>query len=162
MKSLRDGARMKSECLSTDGMKFKIENLGPILEAELELGNLTIIAGRNNTGKTHVAHALFGFLKKIDSWISDYCSPKILEKYFYDIGVGSIQGAIHEALESGEYRIMVKNEAVEMFRKNLLEGAIRSYSKKGLKEVFNYGNGLYHGSSIEMNSGALPPIGPCL
>ena len=44
-------------------MKFIFKNLGPINEAELELGDLTIIAGRNNTGKTYVAYALYGFLK---------------------------------------------------------------------------------------------------
>ena len=32
-------------------MKFRFKNLGPIKEADLELGDLTIIAGRNNTGK---------------------------------------------------------------------------------------------------------------
>ncbi len=45
-------------------MKFIFKNLGPINEAELEVGDLTIIAGRNNTGKTYVAYALYGFLKK--------------------------------------------------------------------------------------------------
>ena len=46
-------------------MKFVFKNLGPINEAELELGDLTIIAGRNNTGKTYVAHTLYGFLKSV-------------------------------------------------------------------------------------------------
>ena len=32
-------------------VKFQFRNLGPIKEAELELGELTIVAGRNNTGK---------------------------------------------------------------------------------------------------------------
>ena len=45
-------------------MKFRFKNLGPIKHAELELGDLTIIAGRNNTGKTHLAYALYGFLKR--------------------------------------------------------------------------------------------------
>ena len=40
-------------------MKFVFKNLGPIHEAELELGDLTIIAGRNNTGKTYVAYTLY-------------------------------------------------------------------------------------------------------
>ena len=43
---------------------FRFQNLGPIKEAELELGDLTIIAGRNNTGKTYIAYALYGFLKR--------------------------------------------------------------------------------------------------
>lgn len=44
-------------------MKFVFKNLGPMHKAELELGDLTIIAGQNNTGKTYVAYALYGFLK---------------------------------------------------------------------------------------------------
>ena len=45
-------------------MKFRFKNLGPIEQADLELGDLTIIAGRNNTGKTYLAYALYGFLKR--------------------------------------------------------------------------------------------------
>lgn len=43
-------------------MKIAIKNLGPIKQAELTLGDLTIICGKNNTGKTYVTYALFGFL----------------------------------------------------------------------------------------------------
>ena len=45
------------------GMKFAFENLGPIGKAEMELGDLTVIAGRNNTGKTYLAHTIYGFLR---------------------------------------------------------------------------------------------------
>lgn len=43
-------------------MKISIKNLGPIKQAEFTLGELTIICGRNNTGKTYATYALFGFL----------------------------------------------------------------------------------------------------
>ena len=43
-------------------MKFTFENLGPVKKAELELGDLTIISGLNNTGKTNIVYALYGFL----------------------------------------------------------------------------------------------------
>ena len=49
-------------------MKFVFKNLGPISEAELELGDLTIIAGRNNTGKTYVAYTLSCFLLMWQGW----------------------------------------------------------------------------------------------
>ena len=49
-------------------MKFRFKNLGPIKQADLELGDLTIIAGRNNTGKTYLAYALYGFLKHLKRW----------------------------------------------------------------------------------------------
>ncbi len=46
-------------------MKFKFENLGSIKNGELELNDLTIICGKNNTGKTYVNYAIYGFYKKI-------------------------------------------------------------------------------------------------
>lgn len=43
-------------------MKINVENLGVIKKAEFELGDLTLICGGNNTGKTYATYALFGFL----------------------------------------------------------------------------------------------------
>ena len=43
-------------------MKIKIKNLGALKQAEFTLGDLTIICGGNNTGKTYATYALFGFL----------------------------------------------------------------------------------------------------
>ncbi len=43
-------------------MKISIKNLGVIEQAEFTLGELTIICGSNNTGKTYATYALFGFL----------------------------------------------------------------------------------------------------
>jgi len=43
-------------------MKIQLKNLGILKTAEFELGNLTVICGRNNTGKTYATYALYGFL----------------------------------------------------------------------------------------------------
>lgn len=43
-------------------MKITIENLGVLKKAAFELGDLTLICGSNNTGKTYATYALFGFL----------------------------------------------------------------------------------------------------
>ena len=43
-------------------MKVKVKNLGVLKQAEFTLGELTIICGGNNTGKTYATYALFGFL----------------------------------------------------------------------------------------------------
>ncbi len=43
-------------------MKIQVKNLGALKQAEFELGDLTIICGSNNTGKTYATYALFGFL----------------------------------------------------------------------------------------------------
>ena len=46
--------------------KFRFKNIGPIRDAQLELGDLTVIAGANNTGKTYIAYTLYGLLKYIN------------------------------------------------------------------------------------------------
>lgn len=43
-------------------MNIKIKNLGVLKQAEFSLGNMTIVCGNNNTGKTYTTYALFGFL----------------------------------------------------------------------------------------------------
>lgn len=43
-------------------MKFQITNLGVVDFAEVELDNMTLICGENNTGKTYVAYSVYGFL----------------------------------------------------------------------------------------------------
>jgi len=42
-------------------MKITIKNLGALEQAEFEIGDLTIICGANNTGKTYATHAVYGF-----------------------------------------------------------------------------------------------------
>ncbi|MBQ0141717.1 MAG: AAA family ATPase [Prevotellaceae bacterium] len=54
-------------------MKVTIENLGIIKYAEYELGELTIICGANNMGKTYATYSLYGF---IDFFNNGYM-PKI-------------------------------------------------------------------------------------
>lgn len=46
-------------------MKFGIKNLGPIKEANVEIGDLTIICGKNNVGKTYYTYTLYSFLTTI-------------------------------------------------------------------------------------------------
>ena len=43
-------------------MKVIIENIGVFKYAEYELADLTIICGKNNTGKTYATYALYGFI----------------------------------------------------------------------------------------------------
>ncbi len=44
-------------------VNFRFHSIGPVKDATLQLGRLTVIAGRNNTGKTYIAYSLYGFLK---------------------------------------------------------------------------------------------------
>ncbi len=43
-------------------MKLKIENLGAIDYAEIDIGDISILCGKNNTGKTYLTYSLYCFL----------------------------------------------------------------------------------------------------
>ena len=43
-------------------MVIEVKNLGVLTHAKFSLGNLTVICGNNNTGKTYATYALYGFL----------------------------------------------------------------------------------------------------
>ncbi len=40
-------------------MKIHIKNIGMLDEAEFEVGDLTLICGENNTGKTYATYSLW-------------------------------------------------------------------------------------------------------
>ena len=44
-------------------IKIELKNLGILKQAEFSLGDLTVICGKNNTGKTYATYALYGFLR---------------------------------------------------------------------------------------------------
>lgn len=46
-------------------MKFHFENLGLLDQVDIELADLTLVCGENNTGKTYATYAVYGFLR---SW----------------------------------------------------------------------------------------------
>ena len=53
-------------------MKFRIEHLGRLDQAEIEVADLTVICGENNSGKTYATYALYGFLRM---WAQSPMSP---------------------------------------------------------------------------------------
>ena len=46
-----------------DSMKLKINDFGPVNDAEIDVGRITVIGGHNSTGKSTVSKLLFSFLK---------------------------------------------------------------------------------------------------
>ena len=49
-------------------MKFTLENCGPIKKADIELGDLTIICGKNSTGKTYITYSFISFLEFLSAY----------------------------------------------------------------------------------------------
>lgn len=65
-------------------MKIKVKNLGVLKQAEFTLGDLTIICGQNNTGKTYATYALFGFLSTWKQMFSVEISDNKIEELLTD------------------------------------------------------------------------------
>ena len=70
-------------------MKFKFKNLGYIDKGELEIGNLTVICGANNVGKTYISYSIFGFLSSFEN-LFDFDIKKEILGTLYDKGVCQI------------------------------------------------------------------------
>ena len=86
-------------------MKITIKNLGPLRQAEFSLGDLTIICGQNNTGKTYATYALFGFLQTwrdmLSISISEVVVDCLLTEGSTSVDVGSILTDASKILEFG-------------------------------------------------------------
>lgn len=67
-----------------DVMQFTFENIGPIDNGSVELGDLTIVCGPNNAGKTYVSYSIYGFLDNYESLIDFKLSNKMLEELLAD------------------------------------------------------------------------------
>ena len=116
-------------------MKFVFKKLGPIKEAELELGDLTIIAGRNNTGKTYVAYTLYGFLL-----MRPPVSPEM-------------QAIAKTVLEEGQVKFRVSQETIRKNRREVAQRMAQDFSKESLAELFSTSTEDFEDTSIEVMIG---------
>lgn len=65
-------------------MKLRIRNLGPIHDADLELGDITIIFGPPNTGKTYTLKALYASTLMLDDIAREFELQRILDETVKD------------------------------------------------------------------------------
>ena len=119
--------------------KFRFDHIGPVAEAELELGDLTIISGRNNTGKTYLAYTLYGFLKTWRHWPE----PEIPAS---KQAAGGLEGTnrypifdriIGSIAEGRDGQIEVEREMLARERERIMESLTRSFSEDALAGVFS-------------------------
>ena len=136
-------------------MKFRFKNLGPIKQADLELGDLTIIAGRNNTGKTYLAYALYGFLKR---WNWSSGSVYVLR----DQGIRRVARSLaSEAADKGHARSVVDRHTFDRQRSALAETVTRPFTGSELANVFGSRPDDFDSAMVELIS-ALPKDAPPL
>ena len=126
-------------------MKVRIKNLGILKHAEFSLGDLTIICGENNTGKTYAAHTLFGFLdlwhgliksplsddqiqhllrhKTLTIWLGAYVESahKIVDQACaeYSETIGPVFSVFNSMFDSSEFRIQISQPDILQQESNL-------------------------------------------
>ena len=121
-------------------MRFHFNSIGPINEAELELGTLTVIAGRNNTGKTYLAYTLYGFLKMWDDY-SPFRPP------FRSQIVDEITGAL---AAEGQVKYPVTPDTLTRERQAVISQLAESFSLQHLPSVFSSPRSAFPNASLKV------------
>ena len=93
----RDG--FKEENLKVGDLKIELENFGILKQAEFSLGDLTILCGKNNTGKTYATYALYGFLESWNTLIDFKVTDSQIQPLFTG---GSIKIRLTEYVEKAD------------------------------------------------------------
>lgn len=112
-------------------MKITFKNLGVIKQADLTLGDLTIVCGKNNTGKTYITYATYGFL---DYWHKE-------------LSIDIPNDIVTQVMEKGSISV-----PIEQFAKNadkILRVASTRFSKH-IDKVFAGRESLFENSSLSV------------
>lgn len=125
------------------GPRFRFRNIGPVKDAELELGDLTILAGRNNTGKTYLAYTLYGFLKKWRKrlWAEEVIVRAVRSGYSAEevsaVPAPEPLGMLSRAAIEGAGRWEVSPEELQQHRRAVLGVVAEEFSTEDLPSVFS-------------------------
>lgn len=130
-------------------MRFVFRNLGPITEANLELGDFTIISGRNNTGKTFIAYALYGFMKKFNDVVLSDSLGKFFDSHFQEkVSMPSHEIGDYLGLyDHIEWKVDVTALAEQ--QSQLIKEVSREFSENELHRVFAAPPTFFEGASLE-------------
>ena len=137
-------------------IKFRFRNVGPVEDAALELGDLTVIAGRNNTGKTYIVYSLYGFLKmwrgfletRIGRLHDDVFSRKQPEARFPDI-----ENITEDVIRAGRAEFPLDGETLHQQRRILIQAVARVFSTTGLPGVFSSQGDDFKDSFVDIEPG---------
>ena len=126
---------------------FRFSNIGPVKDATLDLGRLTVIAGRNNTGKTYIAYSLYGFLK---TWGESEADPRSLASgpFLQDI----VDGISTMLLERGSAAIAIPLADIVDHRRSLARNLGDAFSAS-LPGVFSSRPDNFPGSMLQIDIG---------
>lgn len=113
-----------------------LKNIGILKQADFSLGDLTIICGKNNTGKTYTAYVLYGFLR---SW-----------RNLIDFEITADQ--VRSLLTEGSLRVEL-SQYVELANQMLTEVCER-YPKQ-LDRIFAVPEGTFQNSEFHIKTSGI-------
>lgn len=134
---------------------FRFANIGPIKDAALKLGRLTVIAGRNNTGKTLLANLLHSFLHLWEDWVG---APKYL--FGAPADFPNIKGIAETLADTGRAVIPLDLKAMQHQRRTLLEQVGRAFPKESMRLAHGLALEGYADTSISLELDDPEAIGP--
>lgn len=112
-------------------MKLTVENIGKIVKSEIELNNLTILVGDNNSGKTYITYSIYGMLKNWTDFIN-YNNFKNLETRLKSEGQISLN----------------KEEIQEIVAKSIVTES--SNFQKRIRDLFNDKEKIFAEASVKL------------
>ena len=134
----------------TSPVSFRFSNIGPVNEATLQLGGLTVIAGRNNTGKTYIVYSLYGFLK---GWIGWLQAENFLAEAADEFPeVKTIRNDIHAA---GRASVPISLSTIARQRRILAARVGREFSPQ-FRMIFNSHRDSFRNARLHVELADLP------
>ncbi len=91
-------------------MEFRFDNLGPIKEASIELNDLTLITGNNNSGKTYLVYLIYFVLRKTVKELS-YTLLTEIEK------PGALKNLVNTVIRKGS--AVVTNDILDKIKQQI-------------------------------------------
>ena len=132
---------------SPEPVSFRFRNIGPAKDAHMELGDLTVIAGRNNTGKTYLVYTLYGFLKMWTAW------PNAEEFFQQETGssvpVLDMAAICAQLVRTGSTSFPADEKMLDRQRTAVIQALSLDFSESALPQVFSSQKDDFDGGSIE-------------
>ncbi len=141
-------------------LTFTFKNIGPIEKAELELGDLTIIAGRNNTGKTYLTYTLYGFLKTWKDWPGPALRTRrarAAERPGRGERYPVFEQISDQVDQNGQAEVLVDRDALSRERTHAMNALTRRFSEGGLAGVFSSSPEKFENASFGVKLGTESP-----
>jgi len=118
-------------------MKITIKNLGAIKQAEFTLGELTIICGDNNTGKTYATHATYGYLDFLRTNAEFPVSQSDIEKLYSE---GVIQLSLKPYIEELKKHLNISSKKYSKILHRIFAGSEQHFDGALLEFDMDCGN----------------------